>query len=340
MKNTFIKIALSLFVALSFVGCETVVEFKGEYTEPQLVLYSVVTAGEPVVVHLSNSVFILDEANPTKQRWARVELHINGEFVERLAEYDYTETVSEQYGNCVNNYVIRHQYYKSTHTCSSGDEVEIRVRHKDFEGEVSGKTTIPQEPILGELSATITPSEDDEYSSSNTKGNVYCPLTNEAGVANYYWLRGCVVAKYIYLDNETNEFYEYYHENGFGFENDIVFTGVNTGGFFDDLLGGSSGLEKHVFFDDSLIDGEEEYPLTMNYGFLAEACVEEPIFRVECWQIDDNLYKYLRSMELADSDNFLSEPVQIHSNIEGGIGLVGSRSTLIVRTLPFSEAKR
>lgn len=340
MKNTFIKIALFLFAALSFVGCETVVEFKGEYTEPQLVLYSVVTAGEPVVVHLSNSVFILDEATSSKQTGAEVELYVDGEFVERLSEYDYTEEFSEQYGDYVNNYVIRHQYYQSTHICSSGDVVEIRARHKDFEGEVSGKTTIPQEPILGELSATINPSEDDEYSSSNTKGNVYCPLTNEAGVANYYWLRGCVVAKYAYEDYDTGEIREYYYENGFGFENDIVFTGVDTGGFFDDLLGGSSGLEKHVFFDDSLIDGEEEYPLTMNYGFLAEACVEEPIFRVECWQIDDNLYKYLRSMELADSDNFLSEPVQIHSNIEGGIGLVGSRSTLIVRTLPFSEAKR
>jgi hypothetical protein len=83
--------------------------------------------------------------------------------------------------------------------------VEIRARHKDFEGEVSGKTTIPQEPILGELSATITPSEDDEYS-SNTKGNVYCPLTNEAGVANYYWLRGCVVAKY---DGSSGIYYSF-----------------------------------------------------------------------------------------------------------------------------------
>ncbi|MBR5829718.1 MAG: DUF4249 family protein, partial [Tidjanibacter sp.] len=152
MKNTFIKIALSLFVAISFVGCETVVEFKGEYTEPQLVLYSVVTAGEPVVVHLSNSVFILDEATSSKQTGAEVELYVDGEFVERLSEYDYTEEFSEQYGDYVNNYVIRHQYYQSTHICSSGDVVEIRARHKDFEGEVSGKTTIPQEPILGELS--------------------------------------------------------------------------------------------------------------------------------------------------------------------------------------------
>lgn len=340
MKRIFRNITLALLATIALWGCETEVEFKGEYMESNLVLYSVVTAGEPVVVHLSKSVFILDEATPTNQTGAKVKLYVNGVFVERLAEYDYNEVITTTVGDYIYTETIQHQYYQSTHICSSGDMVEIRASHKDFEGEVSGKTTIPQEPILGDLLATISPSEDDEYSSSSTKGNVYCPLTNEAGVANYYWLRGCVVAKYAYEDKPSGEIKEFYQEVGFGFENDIVFTGVDTGGIFDDLLGGSSSTGNYVVFDDSLIDGVEEYPLTMNYGFLADGALEEPFFRVECWQIDDNLYKYLRSVELADGDNFISEPVQIHSNVEGGIGLVGSRSALVSRTLPFSEAKR
>ena len=336
----FRNITLSLLMAFALWGCETEVEFKGEYMEPQLVLYSVVTAGEPVVVHLSNSVFILDEATSEKQTGAEVELYVNGSFVERLAEYDYEEVVTEVYGDYVYTETIRHQYYQSSHTCSSGDQVEIRVRCKGFEGEVSGKTTIPQDPILGNLSATISPSEEDEYGGrSVTKGNVYCPLTNEAGSANYYWMHGYVVAKYAYEDYYSGKIIEYYQNTGLGFENDMVFTGVDANGIFDDLLG-SSGGDEYVVFDDSLIDGVEEYPLTMSYGFFAEESIEEPVFNVECWQIDDNLYKYLRSLELADGEGILSEPVQIHSNIEGGIGVVGSRSKLVSRTLLFSEAKR
>lgn len=336
MKNTIIKTALFLFAALSFVGCETVVEFKGEYMEPQMVLYSVVTADEPVRVYLSNSVFVLDEATPSKQTGAEVELYVDGEFVERLTEVDYDEVITEVVGDYVYTETINHHYYEGKHTCSSGDEVEIRARHQNFEGEVRGKTIIPEKAHTGDLSATISPQEEDEYSSSTIKGNVYCPITDEAGVANYYLLHGYVRLQMPSEDNGNL----YYYERWFGYNNEIVFTGADTNEMFEDLLGNTRHLGADVVFDDSLIDGEEDYPLTMTYGFLEEESVEEPIFRVECWQIDDNLYKYLRSVELAESDNFISEPVQIHSNIEGGIGLVGSRSALVLRTLPFSEAKR
>lgn len=37
-----------------------------------------------------------------------------------------------------------------------------------------------------------------------------------------------------------------------------------------------------------------------------------------------NLFKYLRSLELAMSGDNLSEPVKIYTNIEGGYGILGT----------------
>lgn len=334
MKSIFRKIALSLLATLALIGCETTVEFKGEYMESQLVLYSIVSPEEPVIVHLSNSVFILDQATSTKQTGAEVELYVNGEFVERLKEYDYDETITTVVGDYVYTETINHHYYASEHTCSSGDKVEIRARHNSFEGEAKGTTTIPQKAQTGPLLATINPPEENSYSIT---GNVYCPISDPAGVANYYWLRGCVRLLRESGDKEN----KYYYDNWLGYDDEIVFTGIDTNDMFEDILGSSSHIGEDVVFDDSLIDGAEEYPLTMTYGFLEEdATVEDPRFRVECWQIDENLFKYFRSVELASSDGFLTEPVQVHSNIEGGVGLVGSRSESVLRTLPFSEAKR
>ena len=45
--------------------------------------------------------------------------------------------------------------------------------------------------------------------------------------------------------------------------------------------------------------------------------------------MDENFYKYFRSLELSGDGIFATEPVQVHSNISGGIGLVASRSALV-----------
>jgi hypothetical protein len=56
-----------------------------------------------------------------------------------------------------------------------------------------------------------------------------------------------------------------------------------------------------------------------------------PIYEVVCYQIDENYFKYLRSVQVADNTAMFGEPVQIHTNVEGGIGIVAARSTVEVR---------
>lgn len=312
----FLQYTVGLFVAaLLLVGCETDVEFRGEQMEPQMVVYSVVTAGEPVRVFVSRSSFILDNEDYSVVKGASVELWVNGALVERLKEVDYDEVISDKYGDYEYTETRHHHYYESTHTCTTGDNVEIRVTSTLFEGEAVGKTTIPSEPTLGTLSATIDSVEDGGF----TKGTLRCPFTDSEGEKNYYWLRGGICNDSHYMCRWATY-------------SDIAFSGGAADGLLGEIIG--SDYEEYIIFDDVLLDGKESYPLSMEWNINQESLNSAgTVFRVECCQVDDNFYKYFRSLELSGDGIFATEPVQVHSNIEGGIGLVASRSATATREL-------
>ena len=319
----FLQYTVGLFVAaLLLVGCETDVEFRGEQMEPQMVVYSVVTAGKPVQVFVSRSSFILDNEDYSVVKGASVELWVNGALVERLKEVDYDEVISDKYGDYEYTETIHHHYYESTHTCTTGDTVEIRVTSALFEGEAVGKTTIPSEPTLGTLSATIDSVEDGGY----TEGTLRCPFTDSEGEKNYYWLRGGVFNDEHYMRHWASY-------------SDIAFSGGAADGLLGEIIG--SDYEEYIIFDDVLLDGKESYPLSMEWNMNQESLNSAgTVFRVECCQVDDNFYKYFRSINLSADGIFATEPVQVHSNIEGGIGLVASRSATATRELLCHETEK
>lgn len=311
MKKFLQHIACLVAVVLTLSACESDVEFRGEYTDPQMVVYSVVTAGEPVKVFVSRSSFVLEDENHSEVRGAEVEVWVNGALTERLAE---VEDEDPRVGG------TRH-YYTGTTTCRSGDRVEIKVASAQFEGTASGETTIPEEPLMGDLQATIeSVSEDGVF----VDGMLYCELSDPADQTNYYWLTGALSdTEHPMIDWVTYT--------------DIAFGGGTTDGVLGDIVGDE--YREYVLFDDALIDGKERYPLTMEWD-INESYLTHTQFRVECWQVDEHLYKYFRSIEQSSDGAMFGEPVQIHSNINGGVGLVASRSSSALRTLPASEVKR
>lgn len=322
MKKFLQYILSPIVMVVALAGCETDVEFRGEHIEPQMVVYSVVTAEEPVRVFVSRSSFILDNEDYSVVKGASVELWVNGALVERLKEVDYNEEVSDKYGDYEYTETRHHHYYESTHTCTTGDNVEIRVASGLFEGEAVGKTTIPSEPTLGTLSATIDSVEDGGY----TEGTLRCPFTDSQGEKNYYWLRGGI----------CNDSHYMFHWASYS---DIAFSGGAADGLLGEIIG--SDYEEYIIFDDVLLDGKESYPLSMEWNINQESLnTADTVFRVECCQVDENFYKYFRSLELSGDGIFATEPVQVHSNIEGGIGLVASRSATATRELLCHETEK
>lgn len=289
------------------VGCETVVDFRGDYTESLPVLNALVVPGEPVKVTYSRSVFILSDKAPSAITTGTVELYINDEFVERLqlAEEYYADGVVSGY------------YYMSTRIPVAGDKVTIRARCGEFPEWVSGTAVIPTPAALGEIELQSLESLEE----GRITVSVGVGISDPAGEQNYYLLKGSMKPSES-LDNP------YYGDGIYFSYTDIAFRESKGEGVLEELLEMEGN---YVVFADGIIDGKEDYRLMMESEYGERHLKNGPIYEVVCYQIDENYFKYLRSVQVADNTAMFGEPVQIHTNVEGGIGIVAARSTVEVR---------
>ncbi len=287
------------------MGCETEVEFRGEDMASLPVLYSVVSPEEPVRAYYSQSVFILDNGAPTDIANGTVELHINGTFRERLK---MVEERSE-YGNS-------RLYYQGETMVSPLDRVMVRACSPRFPEWVSGTTVVPEAISVGEFEVARGNTSEE----GRVAGKATLPISDPEG-ENYYWLEST-----FYVTRDPSHPY-----GGYSYSmnyTDVAFSSGRTNDILMDYINDSPDF---ALFDDSLIEGVEEYTLSMEWDF-GEYYLQYPVtFNMKCCQLDENLFKYYRSVELVQNGlEMFGEPVQIHTNIEGGLGLVGSRSVCVV----------
>lgn len=316
MKNSNKKYAILFALTLLFVaGCETVVEFRGEYVEPQAVLNSVVTAAEPIRVYYAKSSFIL--ANEPQTNFiggATVELYINDEFVERLSPANY-----------VNDWGERRDFYLSTIAPTQNDRVTIRARSEEFPEWVSATVEVPCDVMVGEFRIEESGIEG---TSGYHYGTAILEISDPQESDNYYWLMGQTLCR--------NEPDDEFPVRGLGFDyTDVVFSEGSADSVLGEIIGSTMG--RTAIFDDTLLAGEERYPLQMEWDVSDYYVSNGVLFQVQCYQMDRHLYKYLRSVELANDNAMFSEPVQIYSNVEGGIGIVGARSRITTLQKLYSE---
>lgn len=321
MKASITRSALVLVFFLSMLSCETIVEFKGEHQEPLPVLNAVVVPDEPVKVFYSSSVFILDDAySDTHIAGANVELYINGEFVEELK----AASDSNQWnGN------ERH-YYISSHCPNNNDQVRIQARSSQFPEWAGATVTIPADLSVDNLQITQTNLDEDGY----LHGKAQVSLSDALGEKNYYWVLGHTLCRESEEEDFTAHAYRYLFDY-----TDIAFSEGKLEGVMDEILA-TSGGGRYAIFDDTLLEGKDDYPLTMDWSLYEYYTQYDALFEVQCYQTDEHLYKYLRSLALAGNNSLFSEPVQIYSNVEGGIGIVGARSRTKSLQCLYSEINK
>lgn len=318
-QNRLQQMVLSLVALFTFVGCETTVEFRGEYTEPLAVLNSVVTAGEPVRVYYAKSTFIL--ANEPQTNYidgATVELYINDLLVETLSPASETN----QWGEKI-------RFYSGNLAPRAADKVTLRARSEEFPEWVSATVTVPYDAPVGEFRVM---EEGIDEGPGYHYGTATLDITDPEGVKNYYWVMGHTLYR---LDPEAE-----FPASGRWFEyTDLAFTEGSADDALGGLLGASTG--RNITFDDTLLEGQGTYPLTMEWDVPDSYVQNGVVYEVLCYQMDENLYKYIRSIELADSElAMFGEPVQIYSNVEGGIGIVGARSRVVTLQKHYSEVEK
>jgi hypothetical protein len=336
-----IKILTGIIALFILVSCEKDIEFPGETTKPLLVINSLATTDSTLTIRITKSKFFLEDDGPFETvSNASVSIKVNG--------------------TPVSNIVNRGDgLYTCSYIPKPADLVRIEVKAPGMDDayteqeipetvEIIGIDTTrkiyDEQPIIGGGYGGYGNNYTDDYYNYDTIGyysmhqfDIKLKFKDKPDVNNYYRL--AVRTKSIIDDSTYNEEYIY-----FDFY-DIV-SGNSTNSDDMDFLDFGYSNNDYNIFSDELFDGEI-YPLKFRFGVSKARMLpghEEDskyvrdfsnIKKIEVYvdlqSISKSYYLYMKTISNYSGENYFSEPVQIHNNIKGGIGIFGSYTKNIAR---------
>ena len=296
MKNFLYFFTFSML----FASCDIVVDLDIPEHERVLVVNSILTTDSMINASISHSVGAFDASSISYVNNATVEVYEDGVL---LGEMDEQASLSyDSSGELDSTYV-----YNFNQNPVAGKIYSYEIVHPDYEA-VRAETTVPAAVKLNVNDVTLL-SEQDYEKHFRVRFSF-----NDAREDNFYRLR---------LRNpNTYSGFHYFESNDASM---ISSAGVQSDGatfygdeaLFDDEM--FNGTEKEIsidFFDSKSLWFEEE-------GI-------EVQFILELTSVSESYYTYIRSLR-AHFDNqdqfiFAGEPVQVFTNIENGLGVLGSMS--------------
>lgn len=338
MKHRSFLFICSLSCLIILVGCEKQIDIDIEDMEPQVVVSAQGEVGMPLSVDLTYSrpvygsfyVYNGEDYFP-KITDATVTLNVNG---------GASETATRNGGT-----------YSFTHVPQPGEELELTIVVPGKEP-TKAKATVPLAPQVGDINMVTRTQQPDIDGNTNTALSIFVPLTDRAGTDDYYSivLYRCDTVVYTYYDSTgAVSFYDTIvnEQDWFECQDQLVVTDID----MEDALEGSAAVPSffgsEMLFTDAYINGTThsiELLMDVYYGYYwAEgryidgyyyysddfSFVVHSTFHVEVSAISRDLYLYRQTKNSYSDDEllgFFSEPVQIHSNIDGGIGIFGVSS--------------
>ena len=339
------KVVLLFISAMLLVSCEKEIEFKGEQSDPKLVINSVVEPGQPIKARISKSVFFLDNNADTEPPADVVAtLYVNGNRIGEMTPRIDTIWETEYYWTLEPTYRLW-KVYTHPYRPSVGDEVKITASANGFD-DVEGATgTIPNHTACQIKDIRLIGSEswpDSDESVDTTNWHYYdtyevaIEITDlQPGVTDFYKL----------AIDESQHFFE-------GYDPYLNYCYAYISDYSDPIFGAVSSTNIDVIdyqiddpngtFTDVLFDGRS-YTIKLTVGFshiITEDFVPDA-YRVAVYveHITKDYYKYLNTCNQGDGDeSFFSEPIQTHTNVSGGYGIVGGRTVdTLWMELPLSE---
>lgn len=295
-------------------ACEKVILFDDIAPEPMLVVNGMQHVGQPARLNVEKSSFYINDEADLRVKDVHVNLYVNGAFKESLHVRD--SMIMETYWTwSVEEGEVAHErpryafnYCEGEYILSEGDVLRFEVSSSEFDEVAVAETTIPYPPNVVSFDTTRVVDSD----------IVYFALT---------------------LDDPIGK--DYYNLNlrdGFdvGFESsDPVFADFMNIVHIDDLFGGSEyqGWQRNYnLFNDSYFDGKRYSVSLHTHAYYDHSYV------MEVSRVDYNLYQFQKSYSNYEyTDNGLlglvTEPTQVYSNVQNGLGVVCSQSSPITVTV-------
>lgn len=328
MKNTilvFIVIATTIFLN----SCEKEIEFKGEQTDPKLVINSIVEPEKPIKAYISKSIFFLDNnANMVPPDDIVATLYVNGTLIGEMTRqldtiwkgYEYVDLDSVK-----PIYKTIDAFVNDYHP-NEGDVVGIVATANDFD-EVEGSTN----PLPNSVECSISQSEPIYWETYTYEGQSSDSITSITVIFDLIIeIRDPNPGQIDYFKLCTNE-----KDQSYGDGNNAFSTFLD----YDDPIFGTSAENDYLeisfvtraegVFTDQMFDGRS-YPVKLKFYayiykdgnidpsfFSAPICVEH---------ISKDYYYYLNTCDQGDEiTQFFAEPVQTYTNVTNGYGIVGGR---------------
>ncbi|MEI6555283.1 MAG: DUF4249 domain-containing protein [Paludibacter sp.] len=300
-----------LLTAILFTSCQKVIEFNGEITEPIVIVNSLVTPDSVVSAQVSYSRFFLsNDSAYTMIPNAQTNLYVNGSLKETLIYKSngvYVGTYKPVVGDSL-SLLIKVPGEKDV-TCGTTQKSAPLVSFSlsDTSTVATGKRT----PIFASPTSKDTIGIGYEY-----KTNCLLHLTDDGVERNYYRL--AVTTKTTLGTKKT---YVY----TFNFD-DIVSGNTNNN------IGPPTSLvsNKYNIFDNQLFFGKSyalKFSVLYNRNVFFPGHEKNPNKQevtINLQKISHSYYLYLQTRAGINTRNFFAEPVQVYSNVDGGIGIMGS----------------
>lgn len=316
------------------VSCTNDIAYKGPGTDPMLVINSQAIANDTLWVKVSHSRFFLDtDYSDKKLSDATVKITIDGE--ERTATY-------------------RPEYkaYSDGRVVRSGNHVKISATHPKY-GTVYAEDYVPAPDIIVVKSSTAKyndkkgKSDYYEVENSDSVWNLKVSIKKSDAAPHYYnmminaireiswyeeerpgdgyWYTTCDAVNYCLRDNTKIalglEDTESILENGFEEE---YYMGFEQFVFSDEMLNDQNELSFDIMLYKEFVNYEK-----IPFGYDPDEFVDTTHyyikynFNIDLLTISEAAYQYNKSYnDYEDSEwSLFSEPVQVVSNVNGGLGI-------------------
>lgn len=313
-----------LFTMASLVSCTKEIKFRGDESEPKLVLYSVARTGEPLQVEVSHSAFFL-KSGPAdsytellKPEAGSVKLYVNDSAIPYVLTRRVPQPVDMNDDGIPDMTDIPEAplFYESTFVPAEGDRLRLVVSFPGFE-EASAEVALPVSSLLTVESATLRPLSED-YST-------YCyydlAMTVHRGAdpACYYGIRPYLHVKYTYGGEDYDVNYSWDLQS-----DDFLFQG--NGSTTEQISQLLSDDDVSMLFADTKIPSDT---YSFRASFLSYNLEEiradgaSADYYLVFTTMTRDLYYYRTSLATADNSSsfsIFSEAASIYSNVKGGFG--------------------
>jgi hypothetical protein len=323
-----------LFSAIILISCERDVVFNGQITNPSVVVNSYITPDSVVSAYVSLSRFFLnDTADFQLVSNAQVNLWVNGILKEKLNSY-------------------QNGIYKGTYKPVITDQIKLTVDVPQMQ-QVSATAGIPDAPVILSVDTQKVfgnkrylqyfGSNDTIGISRKYKVNYKLTIKDNGNQKNYYRLIVRNVS-FTGMWNYNTHKMDTVQNNNLLQYNKFDFTDVVSGNIKDPLAdSGTSPVGEllsnptNIFnaFSDDIFNGktytlkfstneETDHFFSINGLSAYSGNILRNKVYISLQSISREYYQYLKTRSASKATNYFSEPVQVYTNIKGGIGILGS----------------